>query len=71
MKKVDEMLERPYIDRQIMRELSYLKTMPFKAEIESLYHFSTDFLINDYIPKKIRLIEMPPTQMIEIEMNLL
>jgi DNA topoisomerase VI subunit A len=68
LKKVDEMLERPYTEdnEQLQRELEHFKARKFKAEIESVYHFSTDFLINDYIPRKIRLIEMPEIEIVEV-----
>lgn len=59
LKKVDELLERPYTNWMMRRELNCFKTRRLKAEIESIYHFSIDYLINDYIPRKIRLAGMP------------
>lgn len=62
LKKIEELLERPYIDALLKRELNHFKTSLKKAEIESLYNFSINNLINDYIPRKIRSLETPLTQ---------
>lgn len=59
LKKVDELLQRPYLNAQLKRELKCFQARRSKAEIESVYHFSIDYLINDYIPRKIRLLPMP------------
>lgn len=59
VKKVDELLQRPYVNDLLRRELRCFKTRRLKAEIENVYHYSIDFLINEFIPRKIRLIEMP------------
>jgi DNA topoisomerase VI subunit A len=66
LKKVDELLLRPYVDRKIRQELNIFKRLKLKAEIESLYHFSTDFLVNDFIPRKIRELEMPPVPVMRL-----
>lgn len=59
MKKVDELLARPYINDHLKTELEHLKFRGLKAEIESIYHFSVDYLVNDYIPQKIAAIQGP------------
>lgn len=59
LKKVDELLERPYVNRTMRRELNCLKERRIKAEIEGIYRLSVDYLINDYIPRKIRYVEGP------------
>jgi DNA topoisomerase VI subunit A len=59
LKKVDELLERPYMNPQLERELQHMKSRKIKAEIESIYHYSVEYLIRDYIPRKISAIEMP------------
>jgi DNA topoisomerase VI subunit A len=53
-KKVDELLKRPYINDHLKRELNYFKTNNAKAEIENIYTYSMNYLVNDYIPRKIR-----------------
>lgn len=58
-KKVEELLQRPYVNDLLRRELTCFKTRRLKAEIENIYHYSIDFLIDEYIPRKIRLIGMP------------
>lgn len=63
LKMVDEMLERPYVDAILRRELNNFKTRQLKAEIESIYHFSINYLIDDYIPRKIRAIATPIMQL--------
>lgn len=65
LKKVDELLQRPYVNEQMRRELNCFKARRSKAEIEGIYHYSIENLIKDYIPKKIRLIEMPHSLMNE------
>lgn len=57
LKKVDELLERPYVNPLLRRELNCFKARRFKAEIENIYHYSIDYLINDYIPRKIRQVD--------------
>lgn len=59
LKKVDELLQRPYVNDLMRRELNCFEARQLKAEIEGIYHYSIENLINDYIPRKIRLIEMP------------
>lgn len=59
LKKVDELLKRPYVRGQLERELNFLKVRKLKAEIESLYSHTIDFIINNYIPQKIRNIAEP------------
>ena len=59
LKKVDELLERPYMNAQLKRELTHLKTRKLKAEIENIYKCSIDYLIKDYIPQKIRSVDEP------------
>lgn len=60
MKKVHELLQRPYMNPFLKTQLQCLQHRRIKAEIESIYHYSIDYLINEYIPRKIRSIEMPP-----------
>jgi DNA topoisomerase VI subunit A len=62
LKKVDELLQRPYVNQQLSSELNTFKTIKFKAEIESILHFSIDYLVLDYIPRKIMSIAMPPVE---------
>jgi len=59
VKKVGELLARPYINDHLKTELEHLKNRGLKAEIESIYHFSIDYLIYDYIPQKIAAISSP------------
>lgn len=59
LKKANDLMKRPYVNSNLQRELNCFAEQKMKAEIESLYLYSTDFLINDYIPWKISLIEMP------------
>lgn len=63
LKKIDELLERPYMNAMLKRELNCLRTSLKKAEIESLYNFSINNLISDYIPRKIRSLETPLTHL--------
>lgn len=56
-KKVTEMLKRPYINPVLKRELQILLNRQVKAEIEGIYHFSINYMINEYIPNKIRATE--------------
>lgn len=61
VKKVNELLKRPYINNlQLRRELNYFLNRRLKCEIENVYTYIIEHFINDYIPRKIRLIEMPP-----------
>lgn len=53
LKKVDELLERPYLNAKLIQELNWFKTRKFKAEIEGLYETTTDYFIRDFIPSKI------------------
>lgn len=59
LKKVDELMKRPYMNPFLKSQLKCLKYRRLKAEIESFYLYSIDFLINEYIPRKIRTIELP------------
>lgn len=59
LKKVDELLKRPYANGRLERELNFLSVRKLKAEIESLYNCSIEFIINNYIPQKIRNIAEP------------
>lgn len=59
LKKVDELLTRPYMYPELQRELNHLKSREYKAEIEGIYDISVDYLIKDYIPQKIRAIDEP------------
>lgn len=52
LKKVDELLERPYVVGQLREELFWLKTRKKKAEIECLYEQSLNYIINTYIPNQ-------------------
>ncbi|KAL7026491.1 hypothetical protein ACKWTF_005043 [Chironomus riparius] len=64
VKKVDELLARPYINDHLKTELAHLKNRGLKAEIESIYHFSIDYLIHDYIPQTIAAIPGPNREII-------
>lgn len=57
LKKVDEILDRPYATGIIREELFWIKTRKKKAEIESLYDLSLDYLFNTYIPNKVINLE--------------
>jgi hypothetical protein len=59
LKKVDELLERPYLTPKLLNELNCFKKRKFKAEIEGLYETTTDYFIKDFIPTKIRGIPQP------------
>lgn len=58
-KKVNELLKRPYISDRLRSELNHLRRRKLKAEIESIYQCSMDYLITDYIPTKILLVGEP------------
>lgn len=64
-KKIDELLARPYMNKHLENELNYMKKRGLKAEIESIYHFSIDYLIHDYIPQKIASISNPMDKIIK------
>lgn len=57
LKKTDDMLQRPYVRGRLKEELFWIKTRKKKAEIESLYNSSLDFLLNSYIPDKVVNLE--------------
>lgn len=59
LKKVDELLKRPYITPDLHRELNVFKERQMKAEIEAIYFYSIEYLINDFIPRKIRRAVVP------------
>lgn len=59
LKKVDELLKRPYITLDLHRELNVFKERQMKAEIEAIYFYSIEYLINDFIPRKIRRAVVP------------
>lgn len=65
LKKINELMKRPYMNENVKKELEHLKTRGLKAEIESIYHFSIDFLVHDYIPGKIAMIANPMQQIIQ------
>lgn len=56
-KKVTDMMKRPYLNPLLKSELQILLNRKVKAEIEGIYHFSINYLINEYIPNKIRATE--------------
>ncbi|CAO1408922.1 unnamed protein product [Diamesa hyperborea] len=56
-KKATEMLKRPYINPVLKSELQILLNRQVKAEIEGIYHFSINYMINEYLPNKIRATE--------------
>ncbi|KAG5685014.1 hypothetical protein PVAND_014217 [Polypedilum vanderplanki] len=56
LKKVNDLMQRPYMNPQLERELVHMKNRKQKAEIESIYDYSVDYLIQDYIPRKISTI---------------
>lgn len=59
LKKVDELLDRPYLTPKLLQELHCFKTLKLKAEIEGLYETSTDYFIRDYLSTKILGIPQP------------
>jgi DNA topoisomerase VI subunit A len=59
LKKVDDLLKRPYITADLQRELNIFKERQLKAEIEAMYFYSIEYLINDFIPRKIRRVLNP------------
>ncbi|CAO1395302.1 unnamed protein product [Diamesa tonsa] len=56
-KKATEMLKRPYMNPVLKSELQILLNRQVKAEIEGIYHFSINYMINEYLPNKIRATE--------------
>ncbi|CAO1378646.1 unnamed protein product [Diamesa serratosioi] len=56
-KKATDMMKRPYMNSRLQSELQILLNRNVKAEIEGIYHFSINYLINEYIPNKIRATE--------------
>ena len=54
VKKIDELLKRPYINQFIMKELKMMKLINLKAEIESLCDISANYLIDNYLPNKMK-----------------
>lgn len=53
LKKVNELLKRPYLNTKLLLELNNLKERKLKAEIEGLYEQSAEYFIKDFIPSKI------------------
>lgn len=53
LKKVDDLLDRPYMTPKLLQELHCFKKRKIKAEIEGLYETTTDYFIRDFIPTKI------------------
>ncbi|XP_055847854.1 meiotic recombination protein W68 [Episyrphus balteatus] len=52
-KKINELLQRTYINAEIRNELEILQRLGRKAEIEAVAGFSANFLAYEYIPNKI------------------
>lgn len=57
LKKATEMMKRPYMNPMLKSELQILLNRQVKAEIEGIYHFSINYMINEYLPNKIRATE--------------
>ncbi|XP_063701627.1 meiotic recombination protein SPO11 [Culicoides brevitarsis] len=53
IKKLDEMLERPYITEDLRSQLTEMRKTKKKAEIEALSTFSSTFLLDQYLPSAI------------------
>lgn len=55
IKKVEMLLERPYVCEKIQKELKFLLNEKKKAEIEALYLFSSSYLIDQYLTTMINM----------------
>lgn len=54
-KKIEEMLERPYINDELREQLTEMRKNKKKVEIESLYTFSSTYLLDQYLPSSIAM----------------
>lgn len=55
-KKTTSLIERAYINEDIKQELRILQRLDKKCEIESLNVLAKNFLVDQYIPRKVDLI---------------
>lgn len=55
IKKIDEMLERPYITEELRLQLTQMRKDKIKAEIEALSTFSSTYLVDQYLPSTISM----------------
>uniref|UniRef100_A0A182R0Z0 DNA topoisomerase (ATP-hydrolyzing) n=1 Tax=Anopheles farauti TaxID=69004 RepID=A0A182R0Z0_9DIPT len=54
LKRIEQMIKRPYTEGHIQRELLLLRQLATKAEIESLYNIASDFIITVYLKSKLK-----------------
>uniref|UniRef100_A0A182YKK2 DNA topoisomerase (ATP-hydrolyzing) n=1 Tax=Anopheles stephensi TaxID=30069 RepID=A0A182YKK2_ANOST len=52
LKRIEQMVKRPYTEGHIQRELLLLRQLATKAEIESLYNIASDFITTVYLKGK-------------------
>ncbi|XP_052890165.1 meiotic recombination protein SPO11 [Anopheles moucheti] len=52
LKRIEQMIKRPYTQGHIQRELLLLRQLATKAEIESLYNIASDFITTVYLKGK-------------------
>lgn len=53
--KIKDILKRPYISEDILKEINILSELNEKAEIESLANLSPNYLIETYLPYKFKI----------------
>uniref|UniRef100_A0A182WFZ1 DNA topoisomerase (ATP-hydrolyzing) n=1 Tax=Anopheles minimus TaxID=112268 RepID=A0A182WFZ1_9DIPT len=54
LKRIEQMIKRPYTEGHIQRELLLLRQLATKAEIESLYNIASDFITTVYLKGKFK-----------------
>uniref|UniRef100_A0A182PJD5 DNA topoisomerase (ATP-hydrolyzing) n=1 Tax=Anopheles epiroticus TaxID=199890 RepID=A0A182PJD5_9DIPT len=54
LKRIEQMIRRPYTEGHIQRELLLLRQLATKVEIESLYNIASDFLTTVYLKGKLK-----------------
>ncbi|XP_049292128.1 meiotic recombination protein SPO11 [Anopheles funestus] len=54
LKRIEQMIKRPYTEGHIQRELLLLSQLATKAEIESLYNIASDFITTVYLKGKFK-----------------
>uniref|UniRef100_A0A182SYD8 DNA topoisomerase (ATP-hydrolyzing) n=1 Tax=Anopheles maculatus TaxID=74869 RepID=A0A182SYD8_9DIPT len=54
LKRIEQMIKRPYTEGHIQRELLLLCQLATKAEIESLYNIASDFITTVYLKSKFK-----------------
>lgn len=53
--KIKDIIKRPYMSEDILKEITILSERNEKAEIESLANLSPNYLIDTYLPYKFKM----------------